>query len=263
MTTFTHQGTHGELFARMEAPVSPRYLVLLAHGYGEHIGRYEELFEKITQHGGAIYAQDHQGHGKSEGERAYVADFESVVEDLHKLYQRAASEYPQLPVFLIGHSMGGMIAARYTQLYGTELTATVLSGPLLEGSPLLDFLLENDDARTAPIDSMALSRDPEVGEVYKADPLVWQGEWKIPMLQSLKSELELIKVGGRLETPTMWLVGGEDPLCPPSVTEPVWEKIKPVDSRQKVYPGARHEIFNETNRAEVFEDVLTFIVSYL
>ena len=259
METFTRTGSKGNLFALKSFPANPRYIAIVSHGYGEHIGRYEELIEKINERGGAVYTQDHQGHGKSDGERAIIEDFESVIEDLHELQKLAIQENPGLPVVIIGHSMGGMIAARYAQLHGSELKAAVLSGPLLNGSPIIDFLLSNEEARNAPIDGSALSRDPAVGEAYVKDSLVWQGEWKVPMLESFKRELELISNGGTLACPAYWLVGGEDPLCPPSTNQVVWDTIKPADHDHKVYPGARHEIFNETNREEVFADALDFV----
>src|SRR4051794_15202357 len=114
----------GDRIGVRQWPAGPaRYVALLAHGYGEHIGRYEYVAGVLSSHGAAVYGPDHIGHGESGGERVLVADFEDIVTDLHTVAERARADHPGLPVVLIGHSMGGMIAARYAQRYGFSLTA--------------------------------------------------------------------------------------------------------------------------------------------
>jgi alpha-beta hydrolase superfamily lysophospholipase len=110
---------------------APTHIVVIAYGYGEHIGRYERLADGRVGNGAVVYAVDHVGHGKSAGERVRVQDFDDVVTDLHALDQRARREHPDLPVVLLGHSMGGLIAGRYAQRYGDTLAALVLSSPLV------------------------------------------------------------------------------------------------------------------------------------
>jgi alpha-beta hydrolase superfamily lysophospholipase len=109
----------------------PRYLALVVHGYGEHVGRYEELAEVLVNHGAAVFGPDHRGHGKSAGERVLVEDFEDVVTDVHAVAELARAAHPDVPVVMVGHSMGGLISARYAQRHGTELAALVLSGPVI------------------------------------------------------------------------------------------------------------------------------------
>src|SRR5699024_11508985 len=95
--------------------------------------------------GAAVVAADHAGHGRSDGERVLIGDFEPVVEDLHLVVQYATAQHPGLPVVLIGHSMGGLIAARYTQLHADAVAATVLSGPVLGSWAIVDQLLELEE----------------------------------------------------------------------------------------------------------------------
>ena len=129
---WTLDGHAGRLVARTwQADDSPSHVVLLAHGYGEHVGRYEHVADALVGNGAVVYAVDHVGHGKSEGERVLIHDFERVVDDLHEVGRRAGAEHSGLPVVLVGHSMGGLIAARYAQRYGDSLAAVVLSGPLV------------------------------------------------------------------------------------------------------------------------------------
>jgi alpha-beta hydrolase superfamily lysophospholipase len=165
-------GERDRITARRWPAETPRYVALLAHGYGEHIGRYEHVAEVLRRHGAAVYGPDHVGHGRSGGERVLVADFEDVVTDLNAVAERARAGHPGLPVVLIGHSMGGMIAARYAQRYGSGLAALTLSGPVLGPWGPIKALLGLEEIPDIPIDPATLSRDLSVGEVYATDPLV-------------------------------------------------------------------------------------------
>lgn len=239
---------------------SARYVALLCHGYGEHVGRYHHVAEFLVAHGAAVYAADHVGHGKSDGERVLIADYERVVDDFRLLTQRAGDEHAGLPVVLVGHSMGGMIAARYAQRFGSDLAALMLSGPVLGSWQEATSLLQYDPIPETPIDVATLSRDPEVGEAYTADPLVWHGPFKRTTLQALERCLQTINAGPSLAAlPTFWAHGGDDQLVPLPATQNGVYRIKGEDFAERIYPNARHEIFNETNRAEVLGDVTAFI----
>src|ERR1700741_2736706 len=110
----------------------PRAIALIAHGYGEHAGRYEHVAQALVDElGAAVYAPDHRGHGKTDGATGLVEDGEAITGDLHDVADEARAEHPGLPVVLIGHSMGGLIATRFAQRYGEELTALVLSSPAI------------------------------------------------------------------------------------------------------------------------------------
>ena len=129
---WTLEGHGGRLAARTwSGDGPPSHVVLLAHGYGEHVGRYETTAAALVDRGAVVHAVDHVGHGKSAGERVHVDDVEHVVDDLRRVDLRAREGHPGLPVVLVGHSMGGLIAARYAQRYGDTLAALVLSGPLV------------------------------------------------------------------------------------------------------------------------------------
>ncbi|NUW41382.1 alpha/beta hydrolase [Nonomuraea rhodomycinica] len=253
-------GTHGALAAREWPHESPRYLAVLVHGYGEHLGRYAWVAGTLTGDGAAVYGVDHLGHGRSEGDRALVRDFEDVVTDVHTLREHAVRRHPGVPVVMIGHSMGGMIAARYAQRHGEGLTALVLSGPVLgEWGPISE-LLAYEEPPDVPIDPATLSRDPAVGAAYAADPLVWHGPFKRPTLEAFATTLATITKAGSLGAlPTLWVHGEDDRLVPLTGTRTGIEAIRGTDLTERVYPGARHEVFNETNREEVLADVTAFI----
>src|SRR5215208_6183994 len=194
----------------------PRSVVLIAHGYGEHAGRYEHVAQRLVDDlGAAVYAPDHRGHGRTGGATGLVEDGEAITSDLHDISDAARAEHPGLPVVLIGHSMGGLIATRYAQRFGEELTALVLSGPVIGGNPAFEQLLAMDPIPHVPIDPAVLSRDAAVGEAYAAD----------------------------------------DQLVPLDATRPAIERLRGAKFEEHVYDGARHEVFNETNRDEVLDDV--------
>jgi alpha-beta hydrolase superfamily lysophospholipase len=237
-----------------------RYLVLLAHGYGEHARRYDHVAERLIEDGAAVYAPDHAGHGRSDGERALVEDIDELAADLHAVATLARVERPGLPLVLIGHSMGGVIATRYAQLHPGELSALVLSGPPIGGNPEIEALLGLDPIPDLPIDTDWLSRDPAVGVAYADDPLVYHGPFQRATLEAIFAAGAAIAEGPGLgDLPTLWIHGEEDALAPLGPTREAVERIRGDALEERIYPGARHEVFNETNRDEVLGDVVGFI----
>ncbi|MEU3686242.1 lysophospholipase [Streptomyces sp. NPDC030592] len=256
----TLTGTRGRITVREWSAGRPRYAALLVHGYGEHSGRYEEVAGVLTGHGAAVYAPDHVGHGRSEGERVVVEDFEDVVTDVHAVAELARAAHPDLPVVMVGHSMGGLIASRYAQRHPGELTALVLSGPVIGDWELPRRLLALDEIPDTPISPASLSRDPAVGAAYAADPLVWHGPMKRPTLEAFVRTLEAVAKGGDVGgLPLLWVHGDDDRLVPLPGSRVGVEPLSGGDLTERIYPGARHELFNETNRDEVFTDLTRFL----
>jgi alpha-beta hydrolase superfamily lysophospholipase len=252
--------SEGRLFVASWPNPDARYIALIVHGYAEHVGRYAHVAERLVADGAAVYGPDHLGHGRSEGERALIVAGEHLTADLDLVAQLARDEHPGLPVVVIGHSMGGLIAARYAQAHPDELAALVLSGPVIGRNPELEALVEMDPMPEVPIDPAVLSRDPAVGEAYLADPLVYNGPFKAQTLRALFAAVEaLAHAPGLGSLPVLWIHGEEDALAPHAATKEAFDHLRGEASEQKVYSGARHEIFNETNRDEVLEDVISFI----
>ena len=258
---WTYRGRHGELVARAwSGATAPTHVVVLAHGYGEHVGRYERVADELVRNGAVVYAVDHVGHGKSEGERVLVGDFEDVVADLHVLDETARREHPGLPVVLLGHSMGGLIAARYAQHYGDTLSALVLSSPVIGSWQGAAALLALDEIPDVPLDITTLSRDATVGETYAADPLVWHGPFKRDMLVALQRGVQSIADGPSLgDLPLMWIHGEDDQLVPIEGSRAGVEHLRGSQFVERTYPEARHELFNELNADDVLAEVTAFI----
>ncbi|SED98376.1 MULTISPECIES: alpha/beta hydrolase [Streptomyces] len=256
----TLDGTRGELAVREWPHPAPRFLALLAHGYGEHAGRYDPLAAVLTGHGAAVYAPDHMGHGRSAGERVLIEDFEDVVTDLHAVAELAESAHPGLPLVLVGHSMGGLIAARYAQRYGARLRALILSGPVIGAWELPGRLLALPEIPDTPVSPSALSRDPAVGAAYAADPLVWHGPMKRPTLQAFVQALDAVAEAGAVPgLPLLWLHGDDDRLVPLPGSRTGVERLSGGDLTERIFPGARHEVFHETVKDEAFAETVRFL----
>ncbi len=253
-------GTRGRIVLHRWPNDDARYVTLIAHGYGEHAGRYGHVADRLVRHGAAVYAPDHLGHGRSEGERVLVERVDDMVDDLARVAQAAHGDHPDLPVVLLGHSMGGIVATRYAQRQADRLAALVLSGPAIGSNPAIEMLLTMDPVPELPIDPSALSRDPAVGRAYMADPLVWHGPFKAATLAAMVAAVRVIADGPSLAAlPTLWLHGEDDPLTPLAETRAAVERVAGAHLESVVYPGARHEVLNETNRDEVVAAVTAFI----
>ncbi|MGC5628353.1 lysophospholipase [Georgenia sp. Z1344] len=260
MDAWTYEGHAGQVAARVWRVDHPRYAAVLVHGYGEHIGRYEWVAATLGAHGAVVYGLDHAGHGESEGERVLVRDYDDVVADLHQLVSTARADHPDVPLVMIGHSMGGLIATRYAQLHAEELTALVLSGPVIGSWAVVDELLAQDPIPPTPIDPATLSRDPEIGRIYAEDPLVWHGDFRRETLEALNEAMARISAHGSLgDLPLLYLHGEEDRLVPIGPSREGVAEIAGPATESGTYPGAQHEIFNETNKEEVLADVTAFV----
>jgi alpha-beta hydrolase superfamily lysophospholipase len=234
-------------------------VVVLSHGYGEHIGRYEHVAGVLAERGAVVYGPDHIGHGRSEGEPALVADFEHVVDDLHQVVLQAREEHPGLPVVLVAHSMGGMIGTRYAQRHGDELAGLVLSAPAIGLGPVLSQWLAAPELPDDPIDVAVLSRDASVGKAYADDELVWHGGWKRPTLEAFNRANEAVEAGpGFGALPVLYVHGEADELVPMVLAQPAVQRLRGTDFAERVVPGARHEVFNELDQDDTIGLVADF-----
>ena len=255
-------GSQGKLFVRRWSVDSPTRVVVIAHGIGEHSGRYEHVAQRFGADGATVYAPDHAGHGHSGGEFGHIESVEDLADDLGLVIDMAREENPGLPLVLVGHSLGGLISTRYLQRNGTDgLAALVLSGPFY-GNPAYEVLLGMDPLPEVGIDTAVLSRDPAVGEAYAADELVYHGSGDRQTLTAIFDAVAAVKSGPDLGgVPICWVQGESDPLALLDVTQAEVERLHGAEFEAHVYPGAMHEVFNETNKDEVLDDVSAFVVA--
>ena len=248
--------TVGRVQVRRWPAADPARLVALVHGYGEHIGRYEHVARALAARDSTVVGPVHVGHGRSPGERALVEDFEPIVDDLRAVVRDARGD---LPVVMVGHSMGGLIATRYAQRHGEDLAGLVLSGPAVGLAPVFEEWLAAPELPADPIDVATLSRDPAVGEAYAADALVYHGGWKRPTLEAFVAADRAIAEGpGFGDLPLLYIHGAEDQLVPVDLARPVVERLAGPDSELRVLEGARHEVFNELDKEQTIALVAAF-----
>jgi lysophospholipase len=270
----TFPGVGGvEIFRRSWPPTrAARAVIVIAHGAGEHSGRYEHVAQRLAGEGYAVHALDHRGHGHSGGARALVDRMANVVEDLDKLVVLAAAEHPGLPVFLLGHSMGGAISLRYAIAHQDRLAGLILSGPLaaLDAAPAPVRMAARVLSAVVPrapaiaVDSSLVSRDPEVVSAYNADPLVHHGKLPVRTVAELAAAVDSFPDGvGAIRVPALILFGTADGLCPPRGAEMIAERIGSSDVTVKRYDGLYHEILNEPEREQVLDDILSWLAARL
>ncbi len=237
-----------------------RYVAVIVHGYGEHAGRYDRVVEALVGHGATVWAADHPGHGRSAGDRGLIESLDRLVADTATVVTDARNRHPGLPVVVIGQSLGGTVATRFTQQHGDELSALVLAAPVIGDNPYLRRLINQADIPEVSIDPALLSRDPMVGRLYSFDPLVWRRPIKRATLEALVKAVDDVASGGSLGSlPTLWLHGEDDSLAPLERTREAIEHIRGSNFEERLYPGARHEILNEINKDEVLADIKSFL----
>ncbi|PSQ73989.1 MAG: alpha/beta hydrolase [Bacteroidetes bacterium QH_9_64_21] len=248
---------------------APAAIVLLVHGYAEHCGRYDHVAQAFVDQGAAVYAYDQRGYGRSEGHRAYVDRFDQYLEDLSLVGQHVQDRTPDVPVFLFGHSMGGLIALLYVLTRSPSLRGLLLSAPAIEVNPDLAPLLQKmahvlgrfvPTLPTVRSPQGAISRDPAVLEEARNDPLNYHGR------TLARTGAELLRAGneaqGRLhelETPFLVFHGTADPLASPTWSKRLYERAAATDKTLRLYDGLYHETFNEPEQDQVLDDLTTWL----
>ena len=259
------------LFVRRRVPQarSPRGRVAIVHGYAEHSGRYENLVERLLAAGLGVGQFDLRGHGRSEGPRGFVRDFENYVNDLERFIAIERDLDAARPLFLLGHSMGGLIAARWVVSRATPISGLLLSGPALKIDERIHPWLQRLSGAigslaprlpTVRIDERALSRDPEVVQSFRDDPLVFHG--RMPARTGAEIVRVSKQIGGqfaKLTLPVLFMHGTADRLADPEGSRQACQSAAAADKTLKLYSGLYHEIFHEPEREQVFDDLVQWL----
>jgi acylglycerol lipase len=254
---------------------SPTAVIVLIHGLADHSARFEQIGQFLSKHNWTVYACDLRGHGLSsdghQAGRVHVDRFSDYAEDVKAMLSLAKQRHHELPVVLLGHSMGGLISLTYALNHPQEMDGLLLSSPLLgvheDGRPpallkLLARLLASIKPSllfSSNLDSSSVSRDPEVVSAYIDDPLVSE---KVSARWFVECALAIDDIQSRaaeLKVPTLLMQSGDDRLVDPQAA-PRWVKGAPHHLiTLRVWDELFHEMFNEPEKEKVYDYVLEWL----
>ena len=247
----------------------PKAIILLVHGYAEHAGRYHYFAEHCVAKGYAVFAIDHWGHGQSDGTPGYVPDFSVFHDGVDQLLACAKEDFPDLPVMLVGHSMGGLISATYLLANQSKFLACVLSGPAIKAAEEPSAFLKAvsgflsrffPKAGVLELDPNGISRDPQVVADYLADPLVYNGKMGARLAaEMLNNMTDIQQNAGKISLPILLLHGEKDSLADAEGSKFLDTHIGSADKTLIIYPELFHEIFNEPEKDAVLTDMTDWL----
>jgi len=261
------------VFTRRWHAVEPRAVVLLAHGLGEHTGRYQHLADALTVRGLSVWAPDHPGHGRSPGRRCHIRRFDDFYPALDTLRDEIDACHPGLSCFLVGHSMGGLIAGCYLLGRQERFAGAAFSGAAFEVpeppaavaiwiNRLLAMLVPG--LGVLQLDASAVSRDPDVVQRYREDPLVHSGKISARLVVELFSAMATLEAQrASLRLPALIMHGEADAMTPCAGSRRFYDAIGSADKTLRLYPGLFHEIFNEPEQVQVLGELGDWLDAHL
>jgi alpha-beta hydrolase superfamily lysophospholipase len=248
-------------------------VLLIVHGLAEHSGRYGNVVNHFVPLGYAVYGIDHLGHGKSDGTRVYVKRFDDYTNTLKAYFDMIRGWQPEKPIFLVGHSMGGLISAVYLLDHQAELAGAVLSGPAVKipsrVTPAMLFVGKVFSALIPrfgllPLDAVGVSRDPLVVQAYVSDPLVHRGEATARLAAEMLKAMQTVSgQAARITLPIMIVQGSADKLVNPAGAQMLYDVVSSVDKEIRIYDSFYHEVFNEPEHNKVLRDVEIWLEAHL
>ncbi|MEW6263072.1 MAG: lysophospholipase [Thermodesulfobacteriota bacterium] len=257
-----------DLFYRYLVSPDERARLVIAHGLGEHSGRYGHVYEWLRPKGYSFWALDHRGHGRSQGRKGHVLDFKEYLTDLGLLIQRVRENLPAgRKVFLLGHSLGGLIALRFALEYPELINGVIASSPALGVAmavPAVKSALGRLMSSIWPtlglasgLDPNLISRDPETVAAYRNDSLVHDRVTARWFTEFTSSQQKTQEQAASMKTPTLLQVAGADGLVSPLAAKEFFDRLGLADKTLHVYEGLYHEIYNERpeDRARVLRDL--------
>jgi len=246
---------------------SPRARVLLVHGYAEHRGRYAELVSRLMSEGFECHLFDLRGHGESGGVVGHVARFDDYLDDLALVVKHVRRD--ARPLFLIGHSLGGLISLMYVRRSGAAVDALAVSSPYLRPAfrvPIVKRLMAVIGTHLAPTTAVAsgldprwLSHDERVVAAYASDPLVFRITTPRWFMEVQRAQRELLAGAAEIRLPLLMQIAEEDRIADHLRAVEVFRRIGSADRTLLPYSGLFHEIYNELARDAVIADLIAWL----
>jgi len=240
-------------------------VILLIHGMAEHSGRYMNLVNHMIPKGYAIYGFDHIGCGKSSGKRSYIDQFKDFTDIIDVYYNMIKKWEPDLPIIILGHSMGGLITSNYLLDHQKNFQGAVLSGPPVkvpENLSYFSIIAGNIVSGIYPsiglmkINPNDICSDKNVVQAYIDDPLVYKGGISARLLSELIKAMKRISNNShQISLPLFIVHGGADKLAEPLGSQLLYEKAASTNKGIKIYDGLYHEVMNEPEHKQVLNDI--------
>jgi len=251
-----------ELYLKRDIPESPKAAVVIVHGLCEHQGRYDYVTDKLYSAGYATYRFDHRGHGRSKGKSVYYTDFNEIVDDVNEAVKIAAAENPKIPLFILGHSMGGYATALFGAKYPGRVRGILLSGALTRyNHPIMGPLPMAGDAEQYFSNALGggVCSDPAVVKAYEEDPYV-RKEISVSLCNTFAGGLAWLKENAKnFIDPALIMHGAKDGLVSEKDSRDFFGEISSDDKGLLIFPNLFHEILNEPVRDDVIAHVIKWI----
>lgn len=251
-----------ELYGKADAPEQPRGVVVIVHGLCEHQGRYDYVTQYLKEQGFKMYRFDHRGHGRSKGQKVYYESRKVIVEDVNLFVDLAQKENPDLPVYVLGHSMGGYAAASFGTEYPGKVQGIILSGAWTrDNNGIAKAVPDGLDPLTYLDNELGdgVCSDKAVIEAYVNDPLV---EKKISvglLYTSREGHVWLKENAERFTDPVLILHGANDALVDEKDSREFFGEIKSADKTLIIYSSLFHEILNEPCRDKILNHITEWL----
>jgi len=262
-----------KIFTRSWHPAGgkPRAVVVIVPGFNSHSGYYQWVAEQFTASGLAVYALDLRGRGRSDGERFYVAKFADYVDDVATFVTLVRADHPGLPVFLLGHSAGGVVSCIYTLEHQAEITGLICESFAHE-VPAPDFALAvlkglshvAPHAHVLKLNNEDFSRDPNVVEAMNNDPLIAHEVQPTNTVAEMVRADERLKAGfAQITLPVLILHGTLDKAAKPSGSQHFYDMAGSQDKTLKLYEGHFHDLLNDLDKEVVLADIQQWIDAHI
>ncbi|MEN8189687.1 MAG: lysophospholipase [Thermodesulfobacteriota bacterium] len=271
--TFTGYGNQQLYYQSWHPESAAKAVLVFVHGLGEHSSRYMNLVRPLIPRGYALYGFDHRGHGRSSSYHcAHVNDWSEYRFDVKSFVAFVSNQERSLPLFLMGHSMGGLITANYVIYHPEGLQGVVLSAPPLGDvgvSPLLRAfgrlaaLMKPDFAVGNGLDVNGISRDPEAVRLYREDPLIHDRvsmRWSVEFFKAIDWTKNHT---AEFKPPLLTIHGEGDTLVPMSGSRAFFEKVDHRDKTYISYPEGYHESLNDLHHQQAADDIVNWLDNHL
>ena len=261
------------IFFQLWQPETETELVLvIIHGIGEHSSRYHHIAEKFTKNKIKVFSIDLPGHGNSSGKRAYIKSYDFFIEIIDSQVKYIKSEHPDIPVIILGHSMGGSLAVYYALKMQPDVNGFILSSPALHSNPDIKPILLKLSGFVSTLlpwlpilqlDSQYISHDQNIVTNYNSDPLVYHGKLPARTCSEINKSIKFNQSNAeQFEYPVFIIHGSGDKLTDCQGSQQFYDNISSLDKNIKIYDGLYHELMNEFEKNEIIDDLLNWVMKF-